>query len=204
MGLFDDVIDIVKKFFSNEDEKEKILMESDAKINAINAKAMAQIAINKADNEAKLRLKEKEAEKIRLETESKLKIAEKENEKIILMREAQRELIAAQEASQIAIEKARAEGMEKIANQFVILQEKLLDVAKKRIEIIELGSLPIVREIENFYSEVGDKIQLNAEEYNTKNCRNFCRFCDSMKKILLNMKFIFRKFKMTERGKIIL
>ena len=44
----------------------------------------------------------------------------------------------------------------------------MLDVAKKRIAIIEEGSLPIIREIENFYSEVGEKISDHSDEYNTK------------------------------------
>lgn len=103
-----------------------------------------------------------------IERDTKLKLAEKENERIELMKNAQMELIQAQTLSQVAIEKARADGMTVMANQLVILQERMLDVAKKRIAIIEEGSLPIVREIENFYEEVGEKTQANSEEYNTK------------------------------------
>ena len=103
-----------------------------------------------------------------IERDTKLKLADKENERIELMRDAQIELFKAQAISQAAIEKARAEGAAAIANQLVVMQEKMLDVAKKRIAIIEEGSLPIVREIENFYNEVGEKISVDAEEYNTK------------------------------------
>lgn len=103
-----------------------------------------------------------------IERDTKLKLADKENERIELMRDAQIELFKAQAISQAAIEKARAEGAIAIANQLVIMQEKMLDVAKKRIAIIEEGSLPTVREIENFYNEVGEKISADAEEYNTK------------------------------------
>ncbi|MBO4779660.1 MAG: lecithin retinol acyltransferase family protein [Selenomonadaceae bacterium] len=103
-----------------------------------------------------------------IERDTKLKLADKENERIELMRDAQIELYKAQAISQAAIEKARAEGAIAIANQLVVMQEKMLDVAKKRIAIIEEGSLPIIREIENFYNEVGEKISLDAEEYNTK------------------------------------
>ena len=92
----------------------------------------------------------------------------KEAERIELMRDAQLELIRAQTMSQVAIEKARVEGMTAMANQLVVLQERMLDVAKKRIEIIEEGSLPIVREIEKFYDEVGEKISAHSDEYNTK------------------------------------
>ena len=112
-----------------------------------------------------------EPDKVRIaeiEHDTKIKLAEKENERIELMRDAQIELLKAQAISQAAIEKARVEGMTAMANQLVILQEKMLDIAKKRIAIIEEGSLPLIKEIENFYSEVGDKIQANSDEYNTK------------------------------------
>ncbi|MBR6712068.1 MAG: lecithin retinol acyltransferase family protein [Selenomonadaceae bacterium] len=103
-----------------------------------------------------------------IERDTKLKLADKEAERIELMRDAQLELIKAQTMSQMAIEKARVEGMAAMANQLVVLQEKMLDVAKKRIAIIEEGSLPIIREIENFYDEVGNKISVNNDDYNTK------------------------------------
>ena len=103
-----------------------------------------------------------------IERDTKLKLAEKEAERIELMRDAQLELIKAQTISQAAIEKARVEGMTAMANQLVVLQERMLDVAKKRIAIIEEGSLPIVREIEKFYDEVGEKISAHSDEYNTK------------------------------------
>ena len=112
-----------------------------------------------------------EPDKVRIaeiERDTKIKLAEKENERIELMRDAQIELLKAQAISQAAIEKARVEGMTAMANQLVILQEKMLEVAQKRIAIIEEGSLPLIKEIENFYSEVGDKIQANSDEYNTK------------------------------------
>lgn len=103
-----------------------------------------------------------------IERDTKLKLADKEAERIELMRDAQIELYKAQAISQAAIEKARVDGMVAMSNQMVILQEKMLEVAKKRIAIIEEGSLPIIREIENFYSEVGEKISAHSDEYNTK------------------------------------
>ncbi|MBR3049858.1 MAG: lecithin retinol acyltransferase family protein [Selenomonadaceae bacterium] len=103
-----------------------------------------------------------------IERDTKLKLADKEAERIELMRDAQLEFIKAQTMSQMAIDKARVEGMTDMANQLVVLQEKMLDVAKKRIAIIEEGSLPIIREIESFYDEVGDKISADNDEYNTK------------------------------------
>lgn len=112
-----------------------------------------------------------EPDKVRIaeiERDTKLKLADKETERIELMRDTQIEILKAQAISQAAIEKARADGMTAMANQMVILQEKMLDIAKKRIAIIEEGSLPIIRDIENFYNEVGEKIQANGDEYNTK------------------------------------
>ena len=103
-----------------------------------------------------------------IERDTKLKLADKETERIELMRDAQLELIEAQTRSQLAIEEARARGMTAAAQQFIALQTKLTELAEKRILIIEKCSLPIVREIESFYDEVGDKISASNDEYNTK------------------------------------
>ena len=112
-----------------------------------------------------------EPDKVRIaeiEQETKLKLAAKEAERIELMRDAQLELLKAQTMSQMAIEKARVEGMTQMANQLVILQEKMTEVAQKRIEIISACSLPIIKDLETFYSEVGEKIQAHNDEYNEK------------------------------------
>ena len=103
-----------------------------------------------------------------IERDTKLKLADKEKERIELMRDAQLELIESQTRSRLAIEEARARGMTAAAQQFIALQEKLTELAEKRILIIEKCSLPIVREIETFYDEVGDKISAANDEYNTK------------------------------------
>ena len=103
-----------------------------------------------------------------IERDMKLKLADKEKERIELMRDAQLDFIKAQTMSQMAIDEARVKGMAVMADQLVILQEKMLDVAKKRIAIIEEGSMPIIRDIENFYSEVEEHISQNVENYNTK------------------------------------
>ena len=103
-----------------------------------------------------------------IERDLKLKLADKETERIELMRDAQLEFIKAQTISQIAIDEARVKGMSIMADQLVALQEKMLDVAKKRIAIIEEGSMPIIKDIENFYSEVEERIEKNVDDYNTK------------------------------------
>lgn len=112
-----------------------------------------------------------EPDKVRvaeIERNLKLEMADKEQERIELMRDAQLELLKAQGLTQIAIDEARAKNMKAFAEQLVVLQEKMLEVAKNRIVIIEEGSLPMIREIEAFYEEVGARIQANGEEYTTK------------------------------------
>ncbi len=112
-----------------------------------------------------------EPDKVRvaeIERDTKLRLADKEAERLELMRDAQLELLKAQTLSQVAIEKARADGMTVVANQLVVLQEKMLEVARKRIVIIAEASLPIIREIENFYGDVGAKISAANDEYNIK------------------------------------
>lgn len=100
-----------------------------------------------------------------IEADLKLKLANKELERIELMRDAQKELLEMQTMGQIAIERARTEGMKQRAEQLSALQDKLLDIAQKRIEIIEKGSLPIIGQIEAFYDELGNKIEANNDKY---------------------------------------
>ena len=103
-----------------------------------------------------------------IERDMQLRLADKEAERIQLAHDAQRDIIQLQTESQIAIEEARAKGMTIVADQLVKMQERMLDVARKRLMIIEEGAMPIVREIEAFYNEVGDRIRADADEYNTK------------------------------------
>ena len=114
-----------------------------------------------------------------IEADLKLKLADKERERIELMRDAQKELLQMQAMGQIAIEDARTKGMKVRSAQLVELQEKLLEVAQKRIQIIENGSLPIVREIEAFYNEVGDKVNIAHEEYNTEKLPKLLELLDN-------------------------
>ena len=112
-----------------------------------------------------------EPDKVRvaeIERNLKLEMADKERERIELMRDAQLELLKAQAMTQMAIDEARTKNMKAFAEQLAALQEKMLEVAKNRIVIIEEGSLPMIREIEAFYEEVGDRIQAKGDEYTTK------------------------------------
>ena len=116
----------------------------------------------------KVRAAEIAAETARMEAALKLKLADKEAERIELARDAWLDLTKAQTMSQIAIEEAKAKGFAERAAQLAALQEKLLGIAEKRLAIIEHGALPIVREIESFYREIGERIEHSQDEYNTK------------------------------------
>lgn len=112
-----------------------------------------------------------EPDKVRvaeIERNLKLEMADKERERIELMRDAQLERLKAQAMTQMAIDEARTKNMKAFAEQLAVLQEKMLEVAKNRIVIIEEGSLPMIREIEAFYEEVGDRIQAKGDEYTTR------------------------------------
>lgn len=126
-----------------------------------------KIKIAKIERQTKLDIANKDIERAEIERQTKLQLADKEMERVELMRDAQIEILQAQAISQAAIEKARAEGMKDLANHLISLQDKMLEIAEKRMTIIEKCSLPIIKEIETFYNEIGDKIQADNSEYNT-------------------------------------
>lgn len=103
-----------------------------------------------------------------IEADLKLRMADKEMDRIELMRDAQMEFLKAQTMSQMAVDEARSKGLQFAADKLAELQERMLDISQKRIEIIEHGSLPIVKEIETFYNEIGEKIEAGGEKYNTE------------------------------------
>ena len=103
-----------------------------------------------------------------IESRTKIRLANMEQERIELMKQAQLDILQYETQCHIALEEAKARGMSVIAQNIVLMQEKLNDVAERRLQIIEKGSLQIVKEIEAFYDEVGDKIQSENDEYNMK------------------------------------
>lgn len=103
-----------------------------------------------------------------IESELKLKMADKEKERIELMRDAQIDLIKAQALSQTMIEEARRKGMLEFAKQFVEIQEKMIDVAKMRIEIINQCTMPVILDIENFYFQIKERIDNYDDEFMLK------------------------------------
>lgn len=91
--------------------------------------------------------------------------AQIENERVELMRQAQLDIIEAQKESRIAQERARAEGFVKVAEAITAMQEKLDELAQRRLAIIEGGTLQAVREAEEFYGELTAEIKRDNETY---------------------------------------
>ena len=103
-----------------------------------------------------------------IEADTKIRLAGMETDRIELMKNAQLDILECQRESQIALEQARAQGLAVMAQTILTLQEKLNEVAEKRLLIIEKGSLQIIKEIENVYNELGDKIEQDNDKYNTE------------------------------------
>lgn len=102
-----------------------------------------------------------------IESDTKLRLADKENERIELMKNARLDMLEFEYKSNIALEEAKAKGLNYMAQTIIAMQEKLNEVAEKRLAIIERGSLQIIKEIEGFYDELGDKIKADDDAYNT-------------------------------------
>ena len=103
-----------------------------------------------------------------IEAYTKIRLATMEAERIEAMKQARLDILEYETQCNIALEQAKVQGFTAMAETILALQEKLNVVAQQRLEIIEKGSLPIIREIESFYEEMGDRIQKNNEEYNLK------------------------------------
>ena len=103
-----------------------------------------------------------------IEADTKIRLADKENERIEIMKQARLDILESETESQIALEEARARGLTVMAQTILTLQDKLNEVAEKRLLIIEKGSLQVVKDIERFYDELNTKIQEDDDKYNTE------------------------------------
>lgn len=103
-----------------------------------------------------------------VEADTKIRLADMEKERIDLMKQARIEILEFEVRSNLALEEARARGLANMAQTIVALQDKLNEVAEKRLVIIEKGSLQIIRDIEMFYDELGAKIKEEDDKYNTE------------------------------------
>lgn len=103
-----------------------------------------------------------------IEADTKIRLAHMETDRIEIMKQARLDMLKFETESQIALEQARAQGLTVMAQTILTLQEKLNEVAEKRLLIIEKGSLQVIKDIENFYDELGNKIQEDDDRYNTE------------------------------------
>lgn len=149
-------------------ERDRQLKLAALETERIKAELAAQTELIQEQTRARMAEAAQQAKLAELDNEFKLRLIDKDEERIRLMRDAQTDVIQMQAMAQIAIERARAEGLTTMANQIAALQERLLDIAAKRIAIIEAGSLSANREIEKFYKEILDAVEAKRDEYNTK------------------------------------
>lgn len=100
-----------------------------------------------------------------IDQQTRLQLVDKKSERIELMKVAKLEIMQEETELQIALEKSRWEGFEQMATSIVKLQETLAVIAQKRLQIIEQGSLDIVRQAETFYQEVQADLTAKSEEF---------------------------------------
>ena len=158
-----------------EKETARAKIESDTKtklaeleIERMKAEQAAQIELIQEQTRSRMAQAAQKAKLAEIENELQLRLIDKDNERIGLMREAQIDIIKAQTMSQIMIEKARAEGMTAFAERLAALQEKMINLSNRRLAIIAECSMPINRELENFYGEIVSSILARREEYISK------------------------------------
>ena len=97
---------------------------------------------------------------------TKIRLATMERERQELMHKAQIEFLQAHYDCEEALVQAKVKGFAATAEMIVRMQSKLTEIAETRMAIIEKGSLSIVKDIENFYDELGDKVKADNYEYN--------------------------------------
>ena len=110
-----------------------------------------------------------EPDKVRIaeiEAETERALANKERERIELAKQAKIDILQFETQSQLDIERARTEGNLLLMQALIDMQEKMNVIAQKRLEIIENGSLSIIKDIENFYKEIQNNIESKNDDYN--------------------------------------
>lgn len=101
-----------------------------------------------------------------IERDTKIQLSNMETERIEIMKQAKIDILEYQTQCQAALEQAKVQGLGVMAQMIVNMQDKLNEVAEKRLQIIEKGSIQIIKEIETFYDEMGNKIQADNDKYN--------------------------------------
>lgn len=107
-----------------------------------------------------------------IEAEAKIRLSEMETERVELIKQAQMELLRDEAEAKILVEEAKAKGFTVMAQTIIAMQEQLTQITNNRIEIIERASLPIIKDIENMYKELSDRIVADNYKYNTEKLPN--------------------------------
>lgn len=148
-----------------EKENARTKIEADAKVKLRKLEREAQLAAIQAESQARMEEADQQARLRAIDNEFKIRLANKENERVELMRDAQIDIIKAQAMSQVMIERARAEGLTKLAENLIAFQERLIDLSNRRMVIIMSGTMPMIRELEDYYGTIIAKINSEREEY---------------------------------------
>ncbi len=159
-----------------EPDKVKIAeIEADAKIRAahlendrVELMKQAQLETLQFETEMKIAVEQAKAQGFNVMAKTIVEIAHLENDRVELMKQAQLETLQFETEMKIAVEQAKAQGFNVMAKTIVEMRSKMNEIAEKRLEIIEKGSLGIIKEIEAFYDELGDKIEDDNNRYNTE------------------------------------
>lgn len=117
-----------------------------------------------------------------IEANAQIRLEEMDKERVELIKNSQLELLRFNTNCQITIEEAKIRNLNSMAQSIVNLQTRLNEVAFKRLEIIEKGSMPIIKEIEVFYNKLGEKIKQDNEEYTTKKLPSLLEILDQYEK----------------------
>jgi len=100
--------------------------------------------------------------------DTKLQLATMETERIEIMKDARIEALEKEYYFKVAYEEAKARGFTCMAQTIITMQDRLNEITEKRLQIIEKGSLAIIKEIEGFYGELDTKIGADYDDYKFK------------------------------------
>ncbi|MBM7652499.1 lecithin retinol acyltransferase family protein [Neobacillus cucumis] len=102
-----------------------------------------------------------------IEADTKIRLVNKENERIELMKNAHLDILEFELKSNMAIEEAKARGFNHMAQTFVAMQEKIKEISEKRLILIQSASMQIVKDMETFYQELTERVNAENAKYTT-------------------------------------
>ena len=103
-----------------------------------------------------------------IEANAQIRLAELDKDRVELIKNSQIELLEFNTNCEIAIREANARSLNSMAQSIANLQTQLNEITAKRLEIIEKGSISIVKEIEGFYKELENQIDQDDYKYSAE------------------------------------